>query len=160
MIRKTGNWNLTKNFRQKTKNAFNEFAKMFVGETSKQTLDIVLGHLDDQDLGHKPLDADYLQAKARRGEDTGTLIATMDYYNSIRVHVKKWQFFAGIEKGARNRQGESLEEIAAIHEFGALSVGIEARPLWQPSLMDLDKWIDEQNFQKKLKQQFANQIKK
>lgn len=85
-------------------------------------------------VAFKPLEP---QTIARRKRDgfTGSkaLIRTGDMRNAIKVSkVGAQGVFVGILRSARGGGGESLVNLAAIHEFGAPRAKIPARPFMQP----------------------------
>lgn len=110
-------------------------------EVGKEAVQLLRGHIEQQDLGWKPLSDEYLQAKAKEGYAQETLQRTKKMYESLTFNSGGGGFWAGVPDGEQSDTGESIAMIAAVHEFGADSVGIEARPLYAPTLQELRAWM-------------------
>jgi len=99
-------------------------------------------HMSKQDLGWKPLKPETISRKIRKGYSENILIETSSYFQSITswVDKKSATVFAGVKKVARNKDGEEIANIAAVHEYGSRSGSIPARPLWQPVFEETMEW--------------------
>lgn len=86
------------------------------------------------------------------------LIATSSYIQSItsKVDARVMVAYAGVTKKAVHKESKRpLVDIAKIHEFGSKARNIPARPVWQPTMKLVKKWIkDSRVLQKELKKQF------
>ncbi|GAB4493389.1 MAG: phage virion morphogenesis protein [Raineya sp.] len=138
---KTGDWslveklikNLDKNLMIATQNVLKSIAD------AAQTK--LLNHIDKQDLSWKPLSETYKKQKARKGLSEKTLIASGEMRASISKKILQNKAFVGIEKGKKNKEGRSLETIAATQEYGSLTQNIPARKLWQPTAQEVMQWV-------------------
>lgn len=94
-------------------------------------------HISSQDLKWAPLNADYKAAKVRKGMSENILVATSSYFQQITSWTADGTVYVGVKKVARNKSGQELANIAAVHEYGSTTANIPARPLWRPTLSDL-----------------------
>ncbi|MCU0439359.1 MAG: hypothetical protein MUC49_15810 [Raineya sp.] len=145
MIKKFGDWNkvesLVRNLDTMLKKANHQALQKITKEAEKRVID----HLDNQDLSWEPLSASYKNDKVRKGLSNGILIASQDFRNAITSIITSDTGFVGIPKGKRNREGEELEIIAAVHEFGSEKRNIPKRQLWGPTLEEVSLWIRSNN---------------
>tara|TARA_R110000850_G_scaffold101122_2_gene209301 strand:- start:888 stop:1364 length:477 start_codon:yes stop_codon:yes gene_type:complete len=105
-------------------------------------------HMSRQDLGWKALNKDYKDYKKSKGLSTNTLVATSAYFQAITSFSKGKQVNVGVKKVARDKEGNEIANIAAIHEFGSTKRGIPARPLWKPTLDETNVWLKKNGFDK------------
>ncbi len=93
----------------------------------------MVGRIEQQKLSPS-LSPRYLKAKIRAGYSEKILIRTGTLMQNIRYQPKSWDGgFVGVLRGVKANKGADLVNIAAVHEFGAPSVGIPARPFIMPS---------------------------
>lgn len=118
---------------------------------------LAVGHISKQDLDWKPLKAATISAKVRKGMSENILVETSDYFQAITSYVKDETAYAGVKKEAKNRDGDIIHNIAAVHEYGSRSGNIPARPLWKPSFDEGIKWHFQKNLPEKI---FAKRIEK
>jgi hypothetical protein len=141
MIKKFGDWDkvesLVRNLDTMLKNANHQALQKITKEAEKRVKD----HIDNQDLSWEPLSASYQNNKVRKGLSNSVLIATQDFRNAITRIITSDTGFVGIPKGKRNREGEELEMIAAVHEFGSEKRNIPKRELWQPTSQEVLQWV-------------------
>ena len=113
-----------------------------VGEAGEEVEAIVVKNLEEQRLPWRPLKPSYKRRKMRIKGKGGKrlsekiLIATGTYLENITtaVSIDGLSVFVGVIRGnARYEDGTDVVDIAAIHEYGAPSRNIPARPLWKPS---------------------------
>jgi hypothetical protein len=99
-------------------------------------------HMSAQDLGWKPLKAETIKRKIRRGESENILIATSDYFQAITSwqDESKGEVYIGVTKEKKNSEGEVIADIAAIHEFGL--GGMPKRELWHPVFKESKVWVN------------------
>ena len=140
-------------------NAFNNLNKA-VEEGTKEALmktglkgeQLAVKHMKSQDLGWQPLDEKYLARKKKQGESNKVLIASTTYLQSITSVFQGNKTFVGVKRDAKAENGESLVDIAYIHEFGSIARNITRRPLWQPVLKELRQFVKKsQIFKKSIK---------
>ena len=108
-------------------------AALFAEKTAKK-------HLSKQDLSWTPLESKYRRYKERKGYSTNILVRTGAMFQSITSNVDAKTAFVGVKREAKDSDGNSLANIAAVHEFGSTKQGIPARPLWQPTLIETATW--------------------
>lgn len=107
---------------------------------------IAVDHLVNQDLPHTPLSQVTLNTKANAPYPYEILMETGKYRDSIKNWMIGDTAYAGVKdnvqypKKHRNNGFDTVAEVAVVHEYGALSIGIPARPLWQPTLSELVNW--------------------
>lgn len=106
---------------------------------------IAVDHLSNQDLGWEPLSPQTLDAKARRGESELTLIATSSMMQSITSWTDKDGAYVGLTREAKNDDDQPLADIARVQEYGSISRGIPARPLWGPTLEEAREYAEANN---------------
>ena len=98
-------------------------------------------HMSTQDMGWEELKPATLAAKIRKGQSENILIATSDYFQAITSWTDKEAAYAGVKKGVKDREGNVIADIAAVHEYGSKSGEIPARPLWQPVYKETMEWF-------------------
>ena len=101
---------------------------------------IATQHISKQDLPWKALRPETVARKIRKGYSENILVETSLYFQSITSFVNNDGVFVGVKRNVRTKGGESLGNIAEIHEFGTRSGGIPARPLWRPTLEETIAW--------------------
>lgn len=116
-------------------------------------------HISMQDLNWKPLKAETIAAKIRKGLSEDVLVATSSYFQSITswADIANNTVYAGVKKEARNKDGVVIANIAAIHEYGSLSGNIPKRELWHPTFQEVMTWHFKYNTPERL---FAERMKK
>lgn len=140
-IYKIGDWSKVMTLVANMRKDFKMARKKSLTEAGKKTLAELRGHIKAQDLPWKPLSTKYLEQKAQKGYPLDTLYATGQFRDSLTIIQKEGMVFIGIPNGARTKDtGEQLTTIAAVHEFGSDGRGIEARPLFRPTMDDVKKW--------------------
>lgn len=102
-------------------------------------------HISNQDLGWNSLNPEYLARKIRKGYSENILVKTSSYFQSITSYVVGDTVYAGVKKIVKDKNGVEIANIARIHEFGSLSSGIPARPLWRPTLEETVTWHNQKN---------------
>jgi hypothetical protein len=103
-----------------------------------------------QDLGWTPLKAKTVAQKLREGKSELILIATSSYFQSITSWVKEDTAYAGVRKGIKGKDGQQIDAVAAVHEYGSPTKNIPARPLWKPTFDETMKWHNSHNMPEKL----------
>lgn len=149
MMKLTGKWNLvnaiTKNLERVGKEAMQEGlskAGLFAEAKAKS-------HISKQDLGWVPLNQKYRDSKERQGFSTNILVKSSAYFQAITSYTQGKNAYVGVKKIARDKDGNEIANIAAVHEFGSDKMNIPARPLWQPVLQETATWMGD-NYMGKL----------
>lgn len=105
-----------------------------------------------------PLTREYRERKERMRRSNKILISTSSYIQSIthKVDARVMVAYAGVTKKAVHKESKRpLVDIAKVHEFGSKARNIPARPVWQPTMKLVKKWIkDSRVLEKELKKQF------
>ena len=127
-----------------------------LGEFAEKGLELLKGHIDAQDLDWRPLSDAYLEQKAAEGSALETWVRSQSLYDSLVAIAEKGMAFAGVPEGEQTETGERMVDIAAIHEFGALSVGIYERPLFRPTMEEMMAWLGEQKPAENIKNELNN----
>jgi len=101
----------------------------------------VKSHIKNQDIpGWTPLSNRYADYKMAKYGTEDILIATWDYYDSIKIWRQGGIYHAGIPKGISypGNHGIEISRVAAIHEAWVNVPGRPHRPLWAYTLkMDM-----------------------
>lgn len=105
-------------------------------------------HISKQDLGWKQLNQKYKAYKAKKGLSTNILVSSSAYFQAITSYTVGKQVNVGVKKVARDKEGNEIANIAAVHEFGSTKRNIPARPLWKPTLDETTKWLEKNGFDK------------
>jgi hypothetical protein len=108
-----------------------EIALKRMGLTAEK---IAKGHISAQDLKWSPLSIKYKAQKVRQGMSENILVATSSYFQQITSWTSDGTVYVGVKKMARNKEGQELANIAAVHEYGSTVANIPPRPLWKPTL--------------------------
>jgi len=73
--------------------------------------------------------------KERHGYSNVTLVQTGSLVNAVKYDRKSWkEGFVGVNRNAEGKDGVSLTSLAAVHEYGAPSRNIPARPYIKPAI--------------------------
>lgn len=95
----------------------------------------VKSHLINQDIpGWTPLSPKYADSKMAKYGHEDILIASWDYYDSIRAWRKNGIYYAGVPEGLHYKKGIEIARVAKIHEDWSLSPDKPHRPLWSYTL--------------------------
>lgn len=151
MLKKIGNWAKAAKIVANLKKEHEKIKEEYLDMLAEKGLDIVTGHIDKQDLPWRPLSERYLMEKRAQGYQSEIYIRTKKFYDSLTIKKMRNGRFVGIPKGIQTDGGDKMEDIARIHEFGALSIGIYARPLFGPSVKELEEYAKDNTPEKKLK---------
>lgn len=91
----------------------------------------VRSHLRNQDIpGWTPLSYKYASRKLKDIGSTDMLIASWDYYNSIKAWRERNVYYTGVPISETYRNGIKIARVAAIHESWSTIPGRPHRPLW------------------------------
>lgn len=126
---------------------------------------ITVQHISKQDLGWEPLNKRYQDWKIKRGFSENILVSSSTYFQSITSYVKDGTGYIGVKRGvpysgdsSGGKSGAKSEvaDIAFIMEYGSEKRGIPERPLWRPSIKELQDWVKKENPLKKEIQKYSN----
>lgn len=140
----SGNWKGITRKLENLQNDLEEKLEQTVAQAAEHVESVATGHLRNQDLSWPPLSEAYLRQKLRakgRGSrrfSEKILIRTGTYLQSITSYVEKLAAFVGVKRGvAREADGTDVVDLASVHEHGAPSQNIPARPLWKPTFEEV-----------------------
>lgn len=148
MIKLIGSWNAINAITANLERLGKEAMKEGLAKTGLYAEGRAKGHISKQDLGWKPLNQAYADSKAKKGLSNSILVSTSAYFQSITSYVQGNVAYVGVKKVARDKDGKQIANIAAIHEFGSDKANIPARPLWQPTIKETEKWLKKNGFDK------------
>jgi hypothetical protein len=144
-MRKTGNWNGISRLISTMPDTLADARRLSLRRWSLKAEGVAKGHMSAQDLGWTALKAKTVAAKLKEGKSELILIATSSYFQSITSWSTDDTALAGVKKGTRGKDGQIIDVVAAVHEFGSPSKNIVARPLWQPTLEETMRWHNRVN---------------
>lgn len=99
---------------------------------AKKLIKIVKDHLLNQDLNWAPI-----SARAKKN-DPRILIDSQAYLTSIKYWQEGYNVMIGVPRGLTEPSGMEIAKVANIHEKGLSKRGIPARPLWGPSIQEMN----------------------
>ena len=132
-VKKIGNWGAARRMVFGTKRdilSANEIALRQIGLKGER---MVVKYIQSQPSTWPELGDKYRKWKSKHGFSNLMLMRTKDMFNRITSFSTKEEVFIGLRREALNREGESLANIAAVHEFGSKKRGIPARPFLMPT---------------------------
>jgi len=144
-FKKIGDWEKVNAAIEKVAAKIEKAKEDFLKELGELALSKLKGHIDAQDLGWRPLSQAYIDSKDAAGYSTDTWIRSGKLYDSLSIISIPSGVGIGVPEGEKTDEGEEVSMIAAVQEFGALSVGIYERPLFRPTMEEIITWIEEQN---------------
>lgn len=137
-IKKEGDWKAVDIFLSDLKVEMQKARKQSLMRFGLRAEKIALEHISRQDLSWDPLSEQYKKFKADNGLSTDILVATSSYFQAITSWVDRTTAYAGVKRGAKNKDGEDVANIARILEYGE-----HKRPLWQPTYKEaLELWAE------------------
>lgn len=92
---------------------------------------LAVDRIKSQPSEWKKLSPSYLEWKITNGYSPNMLTKTSTMFQAITSGTVGLVGYAGVPKTARNKEGESVANIAATHEYGSVKMNIPARPVWQ-----------------------------
>lgn len=156
---KIGNWVGMANVAANLEGDFREAMKKGLMKVGLKAEGIAVKHLQKQDLDWEALKERTIKSKEARGTSGKILIDSSDYMQSITSFVKDNTAFAGVKKDAKNKEGDVIASIAAVHEFGSVKNNIPARPLWAPTNKETEEWMKKEQIFSKLAWERINKRK-
>lgn len=150
-LKRIGNWAKALMSTKKVGKLMLKHQQKFLDETAEKGLELLQGHINNGDLPWRPLSPRYVEQKQNQGYQQEIYIRSRKFYDSLTIkNIEKSGRFIGIPNGIQTDEGERMVDIAKIHEFGALSVGIFERPLFRPTMEELVTWAKNQKPAKKV----------
>lgn len=144
-MRKTGNWTGVSRLMGTLPQTLEEAKQLSLRRWSLKAEQLAKSHMSAQDLGWTPLKSKTVAARLKKGqsqflEDDLILIATSSYFQSITSWATNNVALVGVKKGTIGKDGQVIDVVARVHEFGSETKNIPARPLWQPTLDETMRW--------------------
>jgi hypothetical protein len=113
----------------------------------REGVSVIQGHIDNSDLGWKPLSPVTIERKMEAGNarPSAPWLATGETRNAIKYWKRNNVLSIGIPKGTMGEDARDLGRDAVENEYGVLSSAkggykIPARPLFAPSFVQLLAW--------------------
>lgn len=144
-IYRTGKWGEARRFFGSIRSVWVEAKRKSLMRIGLQGEAIVVDNMDNLQSEWQDLSASYLAYKVKKGHSDKILHRTTTYRQSITSWVDNDTVFVGVKRTARNKEGEVIANIAAVMEFGSKKRNIPARPLYKPSLQELEDWLDKRD---------------
>lgn len=129
-MHKFGDWDLVRNMTMKMGATIDQSLKQSLMQITSRAEMMAVRFLADQSLSWQPLSKRYLDQKERKNQSNKILIATSTYFQSVTSKVSGNVGFAGVLKKERDKDGNVIADIAAVHEYGSIGRNIPPRRLW------------------------------
>ncbi len=136
-----GDWDLALQLTKNLKDEMEDAAAKGMKIIGLQAEKIAKMHISRQDLNWKPLNEEYKERKKKQGYSTNILVRTSTYFQNITTYTTKTTTFAGVRRAVTDDDGNEIANLAAVHEFGSAKAGIDKRPLWTPTFVEVKEWI-------------------
>jgi hypothetical protein len=130
-VRRFGDINKVDSLFRNLVNNMTTAERAILKEVSLKAEQLAVDRIKSQPSEWKALSPSYYKWKVDKGFSEKTLIKTSSMIQSITSGVDGLVGYAGVTKTARNKDGESVANIAAVHEYGSVKMNIPARPVWQ-----------------------------
>ncbi len=92
-------------------------------KAAEKLKDIVIGHIDNQDLAWASVSSKTISGDPR------ILVDTEQYRNSIETFIRGNTYYVGVPSNKYNSRGIRISDLAWWHEEGRRSQGLPPRPL-------------------------------
>jgi len=145
-MKKTGDWDEVRKLidtAPQRVQAINQRSLQRVGLKAER---MAVKFIKNQSLSWAPLNPAYLKWKLDNNKSEKTLVSDSTYFQSITSIVEKNVAFAGVSKKVKNADGDTVADIARIHEFGSVARNIPARPLWGVVFKHIKTFVVNKNF--------------
>jgi len=107
-------------------------------ELAERYYNLLIQHIEKQDLNWPPLTEDYLEYKRRNDLDLRSWIASGELKSSIEVigPTDDGEYYVGISGDKIHKSGIRTSLLAMIHEYGRLDHSIPPRPVFRPTFWE------------------------
>lgn len=152
LFRMYGDWGKAKKLLDALPKELNDVSISVQRSITESLVRKVKAHLKNQDIpGWTPLSAKYADKKMGEYGHEDMLMASLDYYTSIKTWRQNKAYYAGVPKGLHYPNGREISAVAQIHENWSLQPGKPYRPLWSYTFTnDLGGMTGLQKFTKEL----------
>ena len=130
-VKRTGDFKKALNFFEGLNQNLIKAEKKILTIVSAKAEELAVDRINSQPSEWKKLSPSYLEWKISKGYSEKTLIKTSTMQQSITSGTVGLVGYAGVAKTKRNKEGESVANIAMVHEYGSTKMNIPARPVWQ-----------------------------
>ena len=151
-LQRVGNWSAVHQITNNLKKLIDNACIVAAKRTALKGEGLAKQHIQNQDLGWTALAPATLAQKARKGYSNLIYVATSTYMQSITSWTEDTTALIGVRRGTPTDKGGDLGIVAATLEFGNSlwfssggTKGIPPRPLWQPTMRELQEWIKKEN---------------
>lgn len=146
--------NIAKGLKEETRRVALIALRQVSLEGSKQMKKIIIS----QPANWSPLRDKYLRRKIAKGGSEKTLIDTSTMLQAITHSIDEKRFisYSGVFRTEKYKNGESVANIAAIHEFGSVSRNIPARPFVRPALKAVKAFVARKKYAQQIKESLSN----
>lgn len=139
-VSKTGDWGKVDKMFADIGQRFQKNVQAATGLNGRLLETTIVTHFQRQDLGWKTLTPRYRARKLREGTSEKILIRTSTLMQNINYQRTDWRSgFVGVLRNVTTKDGESLVNIAAVHEFGTRDGRVPARPFFAPSQAECEQ---------------------
>lgn len=139
--KKTGDWKKVEAMMKGLTTRIDSAQKTMLAQLALKAEAMAVERIKSQPSEWKPLSPAYYEWKVARGFSNKTLIKTSSMMQAITSGVAGKVGFAGVAKNARDKEGNIIANIAAVHEYGSVKRNIPARPVWQVVKVNVVKWV-------------------
>lgn len=139
----TGDWKAVEALVNSLKAEIVEANNQALAQAALKGEGIAKEHISKQDLNWTPLKAATVSAKVKKGQSENILVATSTYFQSITSWHTKGKAYVGIKKQVVEEDGALVADIARTLEYGSVTRNIPERPLWQPTMKEVIKWMQD-----------------
>lgn len=132
-----GPWNKVRTLLNNLKPNLKEIAVASQRTIAERYVRKVKAHLRNQDIpGWTPLSNRYADTKMAKYGHEDILVASWEYYESIRAWRENGVYHAGVPRGLTYDNGTEISRVAAIHEAWSYASGRPYRPLWDYTIKE------------------------
>jgi hypothetical protein len=130
-VKRTGDFGKALKVFENVSQNFIQAEKKILAGVALKAEQLAVDRIKSQPSEWKKLSSSYLEWKVSKGYSPNMLTKTSTMIQAITSGVVGLVGYAGVPKTARNKEGESVANIAATHEYGSVKMNIPARPVWQ-----------------------------
>lgn len=151
VIEKVGRWDVAGMFTRNLKKDIPEELQVVLRQVGLEAEGLMKKYIVGQEgvssskYKWKELSEDYLKYKKRKKLSKKILVATSSMVQSITSIAMYPKVFIGVKRGAKNKEGDDLTNIAATMEYGSEKRSIPARPFLQPINDLMKQKIEKEN---------------
>lgn len=130
-FRMFGDWDRAKKLLNKLPKELQDISISTQRSITESFVRKIKAHLKSQDIpGWTPLNPKYADKKMGTYGHEDILMASLDYYQSIKAWRQDKVYYAGVPTGLHYDNGKEIARVARIHEDWSMMPGKPHRPLW------------------------------